>query len=89
MSQRSPKFFLREKIIAAIISPSRLRATWKKKTHTDLRNLILIDPVDFLDVNARIDDVCRKIVTQIKSGEYAVSRVKRYLVEKSRGPAAR
>lgn len=85
MSQRSPKFFLREKVISTIISQGTLKSTWKKKTHTDFRNFIITDPIDLLDVNERIDDICRKIVTQIKSGEYTVSRVKRYLIEKSRG----
>lgn len=85
MNATSPKFFLREKVITKIISESRLKATWKKKTHTDFRNFPITDPVDYLDVNRHIDDICKKIVTQIKSGEYSVSRVKRYLVEKSRG----
>lgn len=85
MSQRSPKFFLREKIIAEVINQKALKATWKKKTHTDFRSFPITDPVDLLDVQLQIDDICKKIVTQIKSGEYTVSRVKRFLVEKSRG----
>ncbi|TIO04743.1 MAG: RNA-directed DNA polymerase [Mesorhizobium sp.] len=85
MSQRSPKFFLREKIIAEIVNLPSLKNTWKKKTHTDFRNFFLTDPVDHLDVNIRIDDICNKIVTKIKSGEYSVSGTKRYLVEKSKG----
>ncbi|CDX13752.1 conserved hypothetical protein [Mesorhizobium sp. ORS 3359] len=85
MSQKSPKFFLREKVIAEIINKVSLKNTWKKKTHTDFRNFFLSDPVDHLDVNIRIDDICNRIVAKIKSGEYSVSGTKRYLVEKSKG----
>lgn len=85
MSQRSPKFFLRERIISQIVNEKALKKTWHEKTHTDFRSFPLVYPLDYLDVNLSIEDICRKIVTQIKAGEYSVSRVKRYLVEKSRG----
>jgi hypothetical protein len=85
MSLTSPKFFLREKVITKIVNEKRLKNTWKTKTHTDFRQFPIADPVDYLDVNRRIDDICKKITTQIRSGEYSVSRVKRYLSEKSRG----
>ncbi|CAN7228961.1 RNA-directed DNA polymerase [Mesorhizobium sp. LjRoot246] len=85
MSQRSPKFFLREKIIGQIVNYESLKKTWKEKTHTDFRSFFLPDPIDYLDVNIQIDDICRRIVSKIKSGEYSVSGTKRYLVEKSKG----
>ncbi len=85
MSQRSPKFFLREKTIAEIVNHSSLVSTWKKKTHTDFRNFFLTDLVDYLDVNISINDVCARIVSKIKAGEYSVSGTKRYTVEKSKG----
>ncbi|MDX8494008.1 RNA-directed DNA polymerase [Mesorhizobium sp. VK22B] len=85
MSQKSPKFFLREKVIAQIVNYENLRKTWKEKTHTDFRNFFLPDPIDYLDVNIQIDDICKRIVSKIKSGEYSVSGTKRYLVEKSKG----
>lgn len=85
MSQKSPKFFLREKVISRIVNEDSLRRTWDAKTYTDFRNFPIVDAIDYLDINLRIEDVCKSIVRQITAGEYSVSRVKRYLVEKSRG----
>ena len=85
MNQRSPKFFLREKVISQVVNRDRLRKTWKKKTYTDFRNFPLVDPLDYMDVDIHIDDVCRRIVSKIGLGEYSVSGTKRFLIEKSKG----
>jgi hypothetical protein len=84
MSQ-SPRFKLRQKEIAEVINKSRLKATWKNKVRSALRDQFLPDPVDFYDYQININRIAEQLETTVLSGNYVPRSPKRIAQEKSRG----
>lgn len=85
MTHHSPKYDLRARYILRYLSAKRLEEKWRKKTRYDLRRQFLPDPVGYLDVQAKIDQVISKIRTEIRSGTFIVEAPVRYQVEKTLG----
>lgn len=82
---QSPRFKLRQKEIAAVINKSRLKATWKKKIRSALRDQFLPDPIDFYDYQLSINRIAEQLENLVLSGTYVPRAPKRITQEKSKG----
>jgi len=84
MSQ-SPRFKLRQKEIGEVINKSRLKATWKNKVRSALKDQFLPDPIDFYDYQININRIAAQLETVVLSGNYVPRSPKRIAQEKSKG----
>jgi hypothetical protein len=84
MSQ-SPRFKLRQKEIAEVINKGRLKATWKNKVRSTLKDQFLPDPIDFYDYQTNINRITDRLAANVLSGNYVPRSPKRITKEKSKG----
>ncbi len=81
----SPKFEFSYQEIEKVINKYSLKKAWKSKVRRQLRKQIIIDLIEFNDIDERIDFLSDELSQSIKNGRYVTQLPKRYLVEKSRG----
>jgi hypothetical protein len=82
---QSPRFKLRQKEIGEVINKYRLKATWKNKVRSALRDQFLPDPVDFYDYQLNINRIAEQLEITVLSGNYVPRSPKRIAQEKSKG----
>jgi len=82
---QSPKFPLKVRDLRAVISVSRLKATWKNKVRDALRRQPIPDALEYLDFHTKLDASCTAIESEILSGSYIPRPPIRFLSEKSKG----
>jgi len=82
---QSPRFKLRQKEISQVVNKSRLKATWKNKVRSALRDQFLPDPIDHYDFQININRITDQLETLILSGNYTPGGPKRVSQEKSKG----
>lgn len=82
---KSPKLPFALSEIEECINVGTIKHLWKKKLGYQLRKQILIDVIEYKDIDYTIDTLSNSICNEIKSGTYLPCRPLFYLVEKSRG----
>lgn len=81
----SPRFQLRQKEIAQVVNKGRLKATWKNKVRSALKDQFLPDPIDFYDYQISINRLAQRLESNVLSGNYVPRSPKRIAQEKSKG----
>lgn len=81
---KSPKFSFSQTEIGKVITKTELQLRWKT-LGKQLRKQVLLDVVEFKDIDKKISELARELVGQICAGSYRPAKPEHYLVEKSRG----
>lgn len=82
---QSPKFKFLTEDLNDVFSFGRLKEEWKKRVRAQLRKQLVFDPIEYRDLNEKIDELISRVRREVISGDYNVRQPKRYLAEKSRG----
>ena len=82
---RSPKFQFSLDEISSCVNEAKLKHAWRKKIGYQLRKQIIVDFVEFKDLDQDIGRVAHDICHQISLAQFRPAKPKYYLEEKSRG----
>jgi hypothetical protein len=63
---KTPKFQFKRRALAGIVSKSRLKRVWTEKVRAAMKDQAVPDSVEYLDIHADIDRVCRILVEKSK-----------------------
>jgi hypothetical protein len=84
-SMKSPRFPMREPHLRAVAAAGHLADLWKRKVRDAMRKQNIQDPIEHLDFHVNLTIECKKLEDLILSGSYVTGRIRRILVEKSKG----
>ncbi|MFE0754022.1 RNA-directed DNA polymerase [Inquilinus sp. NPDC058860] len=82
---KSPKFRFSLKDLESCLNTDSIKLAWKKKLGAQIRKQIIVDLIEFKDIDQEIDIIAQDICSEISSAQYYPNKPKHYLVEKSRG----
>lgn len=82
---QSPKFKFLQSELKSVFSIHLLKDEWKKRTRSQIRKQLIFDPVEYRDLNDKIDLLSSRICKEVLTGTYSVRQPKRFLLEKSKG----
>lgn len=82
---KSPKFRFSLKELEGCLNLTSIKTAWTKKLGAQIRKQIIVDLIEFKDIDHGIEDIAHDICLEISSAQYYPNKPKHYLVEKSRG----